>query len=292
VNGGAGASSPLNCASGTAIGTVDSSTGRATASIGGANYAFYIVSSNELRIIGVNGAAPAIGIAAKQANPVPSLASPSSYTFLTEIGGIAGRYWINGDFTQNSGSFSGQQDQDGGTTPNANSGTINISDTTTGRGLIQETVGAVQHEFILYVVSANEMYLLQTDDPHASSGTALLQSGTSFGTSSLSGTYMFGGAETAEANIGFLGQLAANGSGAFSGIEDYSIPNANQSQFTLGSIAFGGAYQIPSPSGARGALTPSAPNKVAQSFVLYMISASQSFLLGINTDVNGFIQLQ
>lgn len=292
VNGGVGNSTPLSCVSGAAVGSVDSTTGRVTASIGGANYVFYIVSSNEVRIIGVNGAAPAIGIAAKQTIPVPSLASPSSYTFLTEIGGIAGRYWINGDFTQNSGSLSGQQDQDGGTTPSAISGTINISDPTTGRGLVRETVGVVQHEFVLYVVSANEMYLLQTDDPHASSGTAQLQSGASFGTSSLSGTYIFGGAETAEANIGFLGQFSANGSGAFSGIEDYSVPNANQSQFTFGSVALGGAYHIPSPAGARGSMTPTAPNNVAQSFVLYIISPSQSFLLGVNTDVNGSVQLQ
>ena len=174
-----GSASPISITGGT-ISAVDTSTGRATATIsaGGVttNLAFHVVSSNKIDIIGLDPT-ETTGTAEKQASPAPSTVGAGGYAFLTEIGGTKGQFWIMGQFQVDNAShvISLAQNQDGGITLNIVAPAGTITTASNGRGTLQENTSDGARNFTFYMVSSSRLYLLETDDSHAASGVGELQ---------------------------------------------------------------------------------------------------------------------
>jgi hypothetical protein len=303
INNGSMSTTGVPITSGT-IGSVDSSTGRTTATVvtgsGTSNFAFYLVSSSKTRIIELDTAPIAAGVAEKQDSPAPSSATAGGYDFLTEIGGTSGQFWIMGQFKLDSTAHidSLAQNQAGGIVLNfaLPAGTLNVS--TNGRGTFQENTSQGTRNFTLYTVSLSKMFLLETDTPHAASGVAELQDPgvDGFLTSTLNNSFIVSAADTSGSNVALVAQVVVDGLGHITGIEDVSQPQpGNPSQITVSTVALDADYSSPQPTtGLTMASVNISPNNTAlQTLNLYLISSNAALVLGLSpTNVNGMLVLQ
>jgi Big-like domain-containing protein len=274
-----------NSSIGGTMGTVDTATGRATGTLDGANYVYYVVSANKINIIDIDAADPMAGVAEKQTNP--ALNADGGYVLLLERDGTRGRFWIIGQFDLSGSSVvDGVQNQDSGVVLTATGGTVTIA--ANGRGTIHEMTDHGGRDFIVYVLSEEKMYVLQSNDPRASSGTAELQHpgpSSTFGVDSLNGDFMFSAAETGESNLTFLGQMVFLGDGNTFGIEDTSQPGS------ITNVAVNGTYAV----GANGVSTVDISSSGAgvTQMTLYLVSPSKGYFWGSSSpDVNGSFELQ
>jgi hypothetical protein len=269
------------------IGSVDTTWGRATATMGGSNFAVYVVSGNKLNIIQTDPGRPAVmGIAERQtATTAPDA---GGYAFDAEIGGTQGISWLIGQF-----SFSGMevlggsQIQDGYVSITVNDGVDDFCITDAeGRGyLIEDTDHGIRN-FVVYIVSPDKMYMMLANDDHAASGTAELQQpGEGFSNASLNGDFALGAAETGEGQLTFVGQFVFDGAGNFYAVDDLSEPGFVGTAPLLGgtyTVSANGETIITLPLGAK-----------VPSFTMYLISPSKGLFLGTpEPDVNGVAELQ
>jgi hypothetical protein len=269
------------------IDSVDSTWGRATANLGGSNFAVYVVSANKLNIIQTDPGRPAVmGIAERQTATVAPLSG--GYAFDVEIGGTQGISWLIGQF-----SFSGMevlggsQIQDGYVSITVNDGVDDFCITDAdGRGyLIEDTDHGIRN-FVVYIVSPQKMYLMIVNDDHAASGTAELQQpGEGFSVASLNGDFALGAAETGEGQLTFVGQFVFDGAGNFYAVDDLSEPGFVGTAPLLGgtyTVSANGETIITLPLGAK-----------VPSFTMYLISPGKGLFLGTpEPDVNGVAELQ
>ena len=157
--------------------SVDSSTGRGTATIGTANYSFYIVNSGQLLVVGIDpfvtGGSPLVsGTILQQTGP--NLTGPGVFevTALSPSGSAESQVGV---FTASGGGFSMSSDQNAGGTvtsvPLVGTGTY-ATGTTPGRvtltlgsgsGFQNSQVQTPQNDPVLYLVSDNEAFIIGTD---------------------------------------------------------------------------------------------------------------------------------
>lgn len=300
INNGAGSANAVSISAGT-IGSVDPNTGRTTLSLttGGStsNFVVYVVSANQVEILGLDAAPLVFGEAEQQIGPFPSSPTSGGYALATEIGGISGQYWIMGQFQVSStGQVTGlQQNQDGGLILNFATPAGSFVVGANGRGSLQENTSHGARTFTVYMVSATRAYVLQTNDPNADSGTAELQQPgpDGFSTGTLNNSFVFSAADTSDGNLAIVGEVVADGAGHLTGIVDVSQPQAgNPSQLSASTVPLVSGYSQPQPSGLVGGAA-NATGAGIQNFVMYLESPNQALVLGISpTDVNGRLQLQ
>jgi len=191
----------------------------------------------------------------------------------------------------------------GGTEDTNDVGTVNSSvsftgaytapDAANGRstGSITTTAPAQTTHFSLYVVSANEAFLLTTDPESTSgleSGTVLSQASNAFTNSSLNGASVFyevgvnSAASTTQSDVR-IGQFVSNGTGGLavtSDENDGGVITANNATNGLTySVASNGRVTITGGTGA----PP----------ILYLVDTNKAFLLGADGSVGfGFLEPQ
>ena len=265
--------------------SVDAATGRATGILDGANYVYYVVSANKVNIIDIDPTDAMSGFAERQTNP--ALNASGGYVLLLERDGTPGRFWILGQFdVSGSNVIDGVQNQDSGVVLNVTGGTLTIA--ANGRGTMHEATDHGGRDFIVYVLSEEKMYVLQSNDPRASAGTALLQHpgpSAAFGLDSLNGDFKFSSAETGESNLTFLGQMVFLGDGNLFGIEDLSQPSS------ITDVAVNGTYVV-NPNGQT-LVTISSPGAGVGGMTLYLVSPNKGYFWGTSgPDVNGAFELQ
>lgn len=254
--------------------SVDPTTGRAVASMAGSQFAMYMVSASKMILLETDLALPAIGTAEKQTATIPS---DGGYAFQVETGGTQGRAWMMGQFNLAGSSItSGVETQAIAVGINVTGGSFTSS--ANGRAILLQNTDHGFRNFTAYVVSPQKMYVVLTNDPHSASGIAELQQG-SFSAASFSGDYSFSASQTGQSNLTFVGQLAADGKGNLSGLEDLSQPGKSNS------APVSGTYTV-SASG-QGSITLASPSSVP-GFIFYVVSPGKVLLWGNpNPDANG-----
>lgn len=300
INSGAGATNSVAIASG-AVGAVDSTTGRATLTLTvgsqAADFAAYIISANKLQIIGVDAAPLLLGEAEMQVNPLPSSATAGGYTMVTEIGGMRGQYWIQGEFSLDGvGNITNiTQSQDGSSTALTPLLPNSFTQSASGRGSLPEITTQGPRTFTTYMVSGTRMYVQQNNNAHAAAGVADLQQPgqDGFGLATLNNSFAFVAADTSDGNLAIVGQVVADGAGHLTGVLDVSQPQpGNPSQLTTSTVALGATLQAPNSIGvAPGTVNTSGAG--VQNFALFLVSSSKAQFLGLSPiDVNGTLLVQ
>ena len=298
VNNGAGAANAVSLTSGS-VGAVDSSTGRATASLvtasGTTDLIIYVISASKIEMLGVD-ADPLIGTAELQTHPAPSSIGSGGYLLQADIGGVPGQFWMTGQFDVNSTSqfTQGVLAKDGNVTVVFTTTPATIAVGANGRGTFQQDTNLGSLNCTFYMISSSRMYVLQTNDPHAGNGTIELQvPGTDgFAAVNLNNTFSGGGAELGDGNVVFVVEYVSDGLGHILGIEDVSQPQSgNPSQLSTSTIAFAvnsgttnsvGGLQF-SVSGAGAGVT---------SLAVLLQSSSGGVFVGIPNDVDGSLTVQ
>ena len=299
INQGAGVSSPLSITAGS-IGLVDAATGRATATwtakgVAAVDFAVYVVSAQKVELVGLDST-PVIGTAEKQSAPAPSSLPAGGYAWLTNIGGVSGQFWTVGQLqvgsTQNVTEGSAVQDGNVGVNFVSPAGAFAVANT--GRGTVQQSTNLGSLNLIIYMISPNKMYILQSNDPHAASGVAVSQSPGSdgFPSATLNNTFIAGGAELGDGNVAFVAEYVSDGLGHITGIEDVSQPQSgNPSKLVASTVLLGATYQFPNSVGGFQVNITTPGTGLAG--VAGLLSSSQGgFFLGAPNDVDGVLVVQ
>ncbi|MFY9532281.1 MAG: hypothetical protein WAR24_25545, partial [Candidatus Acidiferrales bacterium] len=157
-------------------------------------------------------------------------------------------------------------------------GSFNAPDTN-GRGTGTIDFAAVTFNYAYYIVSASKLVFIQIDSQDGVVGTAELQPSQTFSSQSLAGNYAFslGGVNTIGA-IAEAGQFNANGT---TFVLSGEVTENNNTTLNSGAVLSGTNTGI--VSNGRGTMTLNLPVGTA-SFVFYMVSTSQAFIL--ETDTN------
>jgi hypothetical protein len=195
------------------------------------------------------------------------LAEAGSFS-VNSSGGISGAFADVNTAGANSGSLSG------------GSGSITGISATDGRGTASLSIGGTSFAWTIYIVNANEAYLISTASP---AGGRALATSRSFSQSTLSGQYIVyssgiagstcGGVPCSDVNLGLL----AISGGAVSGpLWDYNI--ASVSPGTSSPVS--GGYTVASPSGTSGGRVPFT-NVGSNGLISYLVSPAVDGISGI-----------
>jgi hypothetical protein len=263
------------------------STGRGTmtlkGNLGTFDFAFYVVSSQKIKMISTDQFPVWIGSANLQQGSGFSNSTlagrmvfeaggnnasggvDDAGTFAT--GGSAGTF-TNGVGDQNSdGTLTQGYTFTGSYTVNNNGyGTLQIVNTALGNA-----------NYTLYLESTTQGVLLRTDSVAVTIGTFYTQSQSSFSASDVNGPYAFSVAGlSSNGAIDKLGQFTANGSGSATGTED-----VNEGGTLSPKLAVTATYTL--ASDGRGSLNFTAGGST-RILNFYLVSPGQMLLLGMDTD--------
>lgn len=298
INNGAGAASALSV-SGGSVGAVDSSSGRATASLvtasGTTDMVIYVVSASKVEMLGVD-AYPLVGNAELQTQPAPSSIGSGGYLLQSDIGGVPGQFWMTGQVAVNSTSqfTQGVLSEDGKISVAFVSPAASITVGANGRGTFQQSTNQGSLNCTLYMISSSRMYILQTNEPHAGSGVMELQvpGADGFPSINLNNTFAGGGAELGDGNVVFVVEYVSDGLGHIAGIEDVSRPQSgNPSQLATSTIGFFANTGTPnSIGGVQFNVTGAGAGVTGLSVLLQ--SASSGTFIGQPNDVDGWLMVQ
>lgn len=183
-----------------------------------------------------------------------------------------------------------------GTRDDANNGTSNplvdiagpyAASGQNGRGTLQATSSLNFRAYTFYMVNPARMYMLQTYNSatqgslNAPVGLGILQISAPYGVGSLSGAFTVDLSDLTVSYTEALMRMEFDGTGVVDGIADLSINGA------ISSVVLNATYSIKSGSTTgRGAIVLPAPLG-ANSYVFYLYSPNNAFLLGINPDAQG-----
>lgn len=150
------------------------------------------------------------------------------------------------------------------------------------------SISGTAWNFAYYVVSANKVLLIQTDQQAAPptipalAGTAELQSSSTFDNTAVSGnSYVFLAERSASMGLfGVAGQLAFGASNALAGEIDVNKLGVTVNA-GLGSSTYGNVL-----SNGRGIITVSSPSTSFNSAVFYVISPNRMYVLETDTKAN------
>ena len=248
--------------------------GRGTAAIitpnGVSNFAFYIVDANRLKMVETDNVPVVGGDAFRQPGNLSNSSLNGGFAFT--LGGRRGSNPLvaGGVFTADgSGNItSGLEDINGGSlNQNLTFTNSTYSIASNGRGTLTLNNSSGAFHFVIYP-SNGGLQMMQVDNNVLSSGTAFTQQGSNFSTGSLSGNFGFNltgvnsGGEFDE-----IAQLAANGSGSWSGALDLN----NNGGLSLG-LAASGSYSLSSNGRGNGSISTSAGR---MNFLVYAVSNSR-----------------
>jgi hypothetical protein len=273
-----------------------SSNGRGTVSfsstLGTSNFVFYVASVNQIFVIETDSAPSLSGAAFLQQSPNFTNGSlTGSYAFLlngvdnTELPlASVGQIAADGSGNITSGVF---DENDGGSVVLDQALTGSYSVSSNGRGTAAVSSATLTSNYALYLISGDLVVFVETDSSAIAIGLAHLQSSGPFSNSSVSGNYGFDVTGTIiGGGINAVGQLTANGTGNFTGVED-----VNESNVLTSAAPFLGTYSVSATGRATAQLTVGG---TASNFVFYMASPSEIFFVELDAGevVSGFANKQ
>jgi hypothetical protein len=248
--------------------------GRGTATIitpnGAANYAFYVVDTNRLKLVEIDSVPIVAGDASRQQGNLSNASLNGGFAFT--LGGRRGSNPLvaGGVFTAdgNGNITSGVEDiNSGSVSQNLTLTNSTYSIAGNGRGTLTLNNSSGAFHYVIYP-STGGLQMMEIDSAVLSSGTAYAQQGTGFSTGTLSGNFGFNltgvnnGGEFDE-----IAQLAANGSGSWSGALDMN----NNGGLSLG-LAANGTYTLSGNGRGNASLSTSAGR---MNFITYAVSSSR-----------------
>jgi|SRR5579885_480271 len=264
--------------------TVDAN-GRGTASftsgLGTSNFAFYVVTADEVAFVSLDFPSPALsGVAGRQSSSSFGLSSLSGdYTFF--LGGAStlgadvdvGRVTSDANGNLNGGVF---DENDAGTLAQNQGFTGTYTMASNGRGTVTLTSGLGTSTFALYMISSNRAFLVETDTTAITVGNAYLQSGGPFSNSTVSGSYVFNvSGEVSAAPTDIVGQIVFNSSGNLTGIED-----ANEGGTLVPNAALSGSCSV--AASGRGTCSLNVSGSIS-SYAIYTVDPTLAFVASMDT---------
>lgn len=260
---------------------IDAATGRGTATLaisgqGTTSYSFYIVSATQLLVMEIDHLGPGSPIVSgsilQQASPALNSFGVLRTSAIDSSGAPAAQSQVGLFSADGSGNFTVNTDEMTGATPSAPSctGTYSVLDPATGRTTLNYS-GTACAENVLYVVSANQAFVMGTD-ANVTFGFMQAQSAGPF---ALSGTYAGGSippvlpSASTQVDIAVAdGVSAANFTTDSSTSGGLSQNQASSTTYTL------------NPNG-RGAITPVSGGHAE---IFYMVSSAEFVSLITDTD--------
>lgn len=264
------------------------SNGRGTAtftdSTGTRTYSFYAVSPLQLQFIETDASGHLSGTAFQQQSVAFTTTLSGSYVFYVSGGNGTTTYGAAGGFTTNTTTVGNI---------NAGTGDINVAGSmasdatltgsftigTAGRGTVTLSGASGTNNYVYYLITPNQAFLLSTDTGTNASGQLFLQSG-GYATAALIGSYTLSLASPTGASTPSLavGLLTLNGNGALAGFE-----TANDNGTSSGELSVTGIYAVTastSTTSTRGEATLTTNGGASTDFIFYPISNSSVILLG------------
>jgi Bacterial Ig-like domain (group 2) len=252
-----------------------------TTASGDTHYAFHVVSNDTLLFAGEDFTDPVtlpvmVGTGQKQdSSSFPSALARGDFTFLLSGLSTMGSTAAAGKFATGGGSIdSGSFDQnDAGTVTQMIPLTGSNSVTSDGRGTATLTSSLGAFDYVFYMVSADEAFIMEADSAGVASGTLLGQTGGPFSNSSASGGFGFI-RFAPDPDTDRLGRMIFDGAGNITGTQDVNDFGALTSDDPLT-----GTYAI--SSAGRGTATVTTSSGTA-SLVFYLASGSRFFVIGVD----------
>jgi hypothetical protein len=255
------------------------------------NYVFYAVQAGNLILLSTDTSAPAVlGYAEEQSGTFNdgTLANNTGYGYLMERSPASGRGLFDTigriGFNGSGGVNGGAQDEvSGAANDPINSGSYSVA--SNGRAPVTVVTGdSGTLKYIYYLVTANRAYVLETNDSYGAVGTVDIQSGVSLTDSVLTGNYGFTAVDLSQSQgTSAVVWMSANGQGSVQGIGDVV------SGTSVSSIILSGTYSVAVIG--RTVILPSAPVG-AESFILYVVSPNESYMLGVLPSFDGLVFIQ
>jgi hypothetical protein len=261
---------------------------------GATDFVAYVVSASKLFLMSTDPASALLGVSEQQANQIFTPASlKGPYGFLLERapGQARGSFDAVGStvFEGNLVVSGGVQDEitsggHAGGENTVNSGSYSIPDPNNGRTVVTETTDFGSRTYVYYLVSPNRMFILDLFDSAAAAGFGDVQQA-GLTNATLSGTYGFAGADFAGGATNGLWLINADGAGGINGIGDVVVNGILSSAI----VSLSAPY----------AVTPNGRTRIelanpvgASEFVFYVVSNSESLMLGVTPQFDGTVAIQ
>jgi hypothetical protein len=269
--------------------------GRGTANIAGHNFAYYIVDSTRLKLLGTDFPAAFSGEAFAQQNMSFTAASLNSgFAFLLGGSSSTGPIATAGRFTADGAGnlseiFLDENNNGTVTLLPSQGGTVTGSYTVDANGLgggtatwTDSKVGTFS--FIFYLISPTQAVFQETDSGITSDGTILAQTAGPISSATLAGDFAFVWSGVSSDEEDFVGQLKlTSGSGNnASGIMDFNEFGPGKQFFD---IQFNGALSVAAPGTGPNTLTVTTtfPSPVTFNFTAYAVDSKTVFLVGVDS---------
>jgi uncharacterized protein YjdB len=260
---------------------------------GSSSFVFYVVSANRIELLGIDSSPLLAGAAEKQTSQ--SFMNNNflgGYAFLLNRAPAAsrsrfdviGRVSLDGN-----GGISGGVQEEAASSIVQNvitSGAYSVA--ANGRGTVTLTTANGSRSYIFYAVAPHRLFMLDTFSTFAGSGAADAQLST-LDNSTLVGTYAMAGASIGQSDTEVSAWFSANGAsptGSIQGIEDL-IASGKPS-----SVMLTATYTV--SANGRTFVTPVPPGNLlgVADFVFYVVSSSQTDMLGMQPALDGSVLLQ
>jgi hypothetical protein len=279
------------------LGSPDPTTGRAVATLGSLQYAFYIVSSAEFFMTTISPVSPTqamafVGRAAQQSGtPFTNGSLSGAYAFewsgqggaATSLVAEVGQMTADGNGGISNGTFD-LNDLPGARGPVSFTGTYSLDPSGNGRGTMSSLTGSQPaSNYAFYMASSASAFFVSADSGSVLAGVALAESGGPFSNSSFAGSYGYtvnGFVTGAPADTS--GQLLPDANGNITGAADTNLAGTlipNQT-VQLGSYS--------STSGVNGRFTltillTGSPQPPPANYVMYLVDPGHGFLVEVDS---------
>ena len=279
------------------VGTPDPTTGRAAATLGSLQYAFYIVSSTELFMTTISPVSPTqamafVGRAAQQSGtPFTKGSLSGAYAFewsgqgsaATSLVAEVGQMTADGNGGISNGTFD-LNDLPGARGPVSFTGTYALDPSGNGRGTMSNLTGSQPaSNYVFYMASAASAFFVSADTGSVLAGVALGQSGGPFSNSSFAGSYGYtvnGFVTGAPADT--AGQLLPDANGNITGSADTNLAGTLIPNQTVQL----GAYSSTNGVIGRYTLTillSGSPQPPPANYVMYLVDPGHGFLVQVDS---------
>jgi hypothetical protein len=260
--------------------------GRGTATVtdsqGTSTFHFVVLASGQAQIVEFDASENGNGTVIPQDTSAFNLGSlAGNWSFFLSGTGASGEPVADGGvFSLDSAGnvTQGVEDiNDGGTITSDASFTGSVTGASSnGRGTVSFSGSTGTSTFAYYVVSANEVAVVETDSAPGFSGTAYKQQNSSFTDSSLSGSYNFllGGVDI-NGVVADVGQISANGNGNITN----GVVDENDAGTAALNIALTGSYSV--AANGRGSASVTSANGTSN-YAFYLVSPK--LLIFLETD--------
>lgn len=258
------------------------------------SYGYDVISANRLLLIELDTAAASVGEADLQSATFTTSSFSGSYAFLlngiSQAFGMVGQVVADGqgnisssDSVENnagalaSGSFPGAY----AFAPTLQNATLN------GRFTLMATEpSGFTDNFVVYLVSPSQAFVMETDSDQLTFGQLLTQTGAPFSSSSLNGNYgiNFAGIDGSSVEADFVGQVVSGGNATLtSGTLDVNDEDLTPPTIANSAIS-AGSYSVVNNATGRSTLSFTVAG-ASFTFSYYSVSPSQIFLLQVDNQL-------